>query len=914
MMAMRRCGAFLALVIGLGGASVTQARTLDLAFLPPPVDAHDICQQARDTLVNDFEIEGQAEELTDRLRILYLKRDIRRLQAEDADRWFYFIDTLIARLAEVDENFAGLDALLARISLYIDAGRLDDLRALGLIDALRARGEELTSEARLVLAQYYLSGIGVARDPAVGHGLILEAAYGGSANALLQLARLDVLGTPVAGWDAPLDLTVTMAFGGLLGQINATVCRRAERIAQEYLDGTLVTANPDIALAWFRFAADLGSATGAWRVVQHHLNADDPVKDNAEMLRYLNLAVARGIAITDSQADALKSTGALDATELRRILGFNQSQGDTRHRPSLSPLLQMAVNIDGLEADEDDSPYMQYLRELLELPDAPGFVHTALAKSVLVRRGRWQGEGEAMALLETAVRLGDGEGTRLLGKMLVRYRDDPRQLSRAINLLGLAVERYGLMQPMNDLDTLYRCQANDAPRLSEAQPWARSYAASLDRTVAVSATDLIALDPFKEPLTVAQIQTQALTGRIQALADHLQRVQIDRFARPEAGALWADRLDNSDQGLESFAELEFELATTPFERSRAVELFRRVYLNNGVTTALDLAIALVEDNAKHPDIAAEILDLLVRAGNRGEGAAIRLRARLLAPKVPARTVFEEYAQIIEKRGDFLALLFALPFVSDAVAEDYFDRAVSLMTCGTKDVAELGDARALRDDSDLSYHWQRISLVIEGGHVLSKLRLSDLQMQVFAKGAAPSAQDVYRRALAEGNDTARRSLFRLTADSDLESYDPAVAAGHLAALAQGAQVGDAVWALGQYRRAAPAVQAAADALFDIADLYRRAAETGDTRAKVDQALLLRDRARVPADLAASAALLIEAAEAGNGVAMLELGQVMGFGIGVARDVRGALGWLDRAAQLGQADAPALAALLRLGVAP
>jgi len=893
--------------------ATAQARTLDLAFLPPTIEAQDICRPPRDLVINDLEVQGDDDELTNRLRILYLNRDIRRLQSQDAERWFAFIDTLISRLAGVDEDFAGTDELLARIALHIDAGRLDALRRAGLIDLLHARADQLSNEAGLVLAQYYLSGIGVAQDTVKGHALILEAAFGGSANALLQVARLELEGTPVAGWDAPLDLTVSMAFGGLLGQMNATVCRRAERIAQEYLDGTLVTVNAEIAHAWFRFAADMGSAVGAWRVVERHLSADDPEKDNAEMRHYLRLAAERGIAVSDGQIDALKSSGAVDEAELQRIIGFNHSEGAKRHRRSLSPLLNMAVNIDGIEADEDDSPFMLYLRELIELPATPGFVFTTLAKEVLVRRGRWAGEGEAMALLETAVRLRDDEGTRILGKMLVRYRDDPRQLGRAIDLLSEAVERHGLMEAMDDLDALYRCQANDAPRLPEAETWARSFRASLDRTVVVSATDLIALDAFKEPLKIAQVQTQALQGRIQSLANHTERTQVAPFARRDAHVLWADRLDGSDQGLEAFAELEFELATTPFERTRAVELFRRVYLNNGVTTALDLAIALIEDNAKHPEIADEIIDLLTRASNRGEGAAIRLKSRLLAPGIAPETIFAQYRQIIEDRGDFLALVFALPFVAPDVAEDYFDRAVSLMTCGTKDVAELGEAHALRDTADLSWHWRRISLIIEGGHVLSKLRLSDLQMEAYGEGAAPTVLEVFERALREGDASARRSLFRLTGDPDLETFDADSAARYLAALAQGVDA-DQVWALEQFRRADPAVRAAAATLFDLGDLYQRAAARGDTRARLDWALLRRDTARTTADLADSARLLSEAAEAGNSAAMVELGQVLGFGIGVPRDVGQALGWLARAEQLGQVRAAGLAQLLRLGVQP
>ncbi|WP_108483585.1 tetratricopeptide repeat protein [Oceaniglobus ichthyenteri] len=899
-----------AVFLSVMGTAPAQARTIELAFLPPALEPQDICRTPRDATEDDLTTEGGDEELTDRLRIQYLGRDIRRHQADDADRWFDWIDTLITRMAVVDENFVGSEELLARVALHIDAGRLDELRDAKLVDQLRQMSDQLTNNQRLIVAQYFMTGIGTARDEDFARELILAAAFGGNANALLQLAKLELEGKPVDGWDAPLDLTVTMAFGGLLGQLTPTVCGRAERIARQYEQGDVVSQNGQIAYAWYKFAADMGSATGAWRVVEYHLAADAIEKDNAVMLQYLRLAAQRGIAISEGQVDSLKSSGAIDEAELQRILGYNYSEDTGRHRPAVSPYFNLAVNIDGIEADPDDSLYMKYLRELIALPGTPGFVYTNLAKDILVRRGRWAGEAEAISHLETAVSLRDGEGTQILGKMLVRYRDDPARLNRAIDLLTEAVTRHGLSEAMDDLDALYRCQAPDAPRLREANTWARNYRAALHQTVGVSATDLIALDPFKEPLRIAQIQTQALQGRVQSLANYLERVQVDPFARDGAHRLWADRLDNSDQALEAFAELEFELATNPFERTLAVELFRRIYLNNGVTTALDLAIALTEDNAKDPAIAKEILDLLVRAGNRGEGAAIRLRARHLAPAISHRAVYEEYAQIIEDRGDFLALMFALPFVAPEKSADYFDRAVSLMNCGTKDVAELGDAHALRNAPDMAYHWQQVSLNIDGGHVLSKLRLSDLQMEVFDEGAAPSEMQVYQRALDEGDQTAHRRLYRLTGDPDLRTYNPGKAADHLAALAGSSVPGDQAWVLANYRKAVDEVRDFASGRFDINQLYQQVAREGDTDAKVEFAMLLRDTARTPGDLASSARLLEEAAEAGNGMAMLEFGYALGYGIGIPRNLDQALGWLERADQLGQARAASVAALLRL----
>ena len=889
--------------------SPVQADTLDLAFMPPAVVPQDLCIPGASEDEDDTDIGIGDNELTDALRIRYIQRDIRNLQAEDARRWFNFIMTLIDREAELDPGFAETGAVLARISLYIDAGRLDELRDLGLIEQLRQSARPLNNSARMALAQYYLNGTGVAQDAEYASNLIREAAYGGNPDALFSIARSILHGQPIAGWDAPLDMTVTLAFGGMLGQMNAGVCRHAEKIAQEYLNGDVVTRNPEIAYAWFKFGADLGGATAAWRMVEFHLEADAARKDNEEMLTYLQLAVARGIAVDAVQAEQIRVASDVDQDRLRAILGFNFSADDGRTRPSLSGYFQLAVNLDA-EKPTGDSPYQTYLTELTRFETAPGFVFTILAKEVLLRRGRWAGEAEAMEWLEEAARRRDPEGMQMLAGMLVRYRDDPVQLNRAVNLLAEAVSRFGWMPAMHDLDGLYRCQANAAPLIEQADHWATAYRATQSDTVGIAPNDLIALDPFKAPETIAQVQSQALQGDPQSLANFLERVQLDPLATDDAHRLWATRADGSVKGLENFARLEFALATNPAERDLAVELFRRIYLNNGVTTALDLSVALIDDNARDPAIADEIVKYLTNAGNRGEGAAINLLARVQGDRHSPQSVFQDFAQVIEDRGDFLALMFAIPYISLGQTDDYIDRAVSLMTCGTKDVTELSGAYAHLQTPEMAFHWDRIGLMMAGGNVLAKLALTDEQVDYFDEGAAPTQRQVFERALAEDDLTAHRSLFILTANPDLPSFDPVAAAEHLLALL--AFEDEDAFVLENYRLADPEVRAAVDARQDIGGLFQRAAQRGDIVAKRAYALVLRDTATSLADLQTSARWLQEAAEGGDIVAMAEFGRAMAFGIGLPQDRVVALTWLQQAERAGNADAAALAHLLRLEV--
>lgn len=881
------------------------AAPLDLAFLPPEVEEQNLCGNTRGPQEVHEGSPGDEDELTEIERARYLQRDIRRYQSTDPDRYFDFITTLRKRLSTSDDRFAGADEVIDLIGLHIDANRLEALEEAGLVAALAASRPTLDNGQRMQLAQYYLNGIGVPLDEATGFELVREAAFGGHPDALLLIARKMAEGRPLPGWDAPEELTVTMAFGGLLGQMDAGVCARAERIGREYLKGEIVRRNPDIGWAWYRFAADLGSASAAWRVVEYHLSANAEDQDIAEMQHYLQRAVARGIVVDDGAKGRLED-GGIDADTLREILAFNQPEDRGRRRPSLTPLLQTGVNIDAMETSLS-GPYLTYLREIAAIPNAPGRVFTQLSQELSVRLGRWAGEEEIMAQLEIATARNDPDGMRALAARLLRYRDDAQQLNRAIDLLTLAATRHRDAAAMSDLDTLFRCQAPEAPLLREAEPWARAYRATTHRMVALTPSNLMALDPYKDPWRLARLQSQALDGRTVSLANYLQLVQRDPIATETMQLIWADRTDNSDKTLEVFAKLEFELATNPAERALALEFFRRVYLNNGVTTALDLSVAMINDSGMSPAMAEEVRQLLRQASHRGEGAAIRLLARLGKTPEAERQVFDEFAQIIDDRGDFLAMMFALPYVAEAKRDDYFDRAVSLMACSTKDTDELGEAHAIHGTAEMSFHWREIGLAIEGYNTLSKLRLTNSQMAGFDTKRAPQPEVVVGRDRAADLQGQWR-LFHLTAGPDLESYDAVAAAAHFKTLVER---GDTLpRAFEQYLSAPPALRQAIDDALDFRLLVARAAQSGDPQAMWRHAQLLQSQATSAQALAEAIDALRAAALAGAVPAMSELGQMLAMGAGVPRDETEALEWLDKAATAGDRDAAERARWLRL----
>ena len=891
----------------LGLAQPVSAEKLALSFLPPDLPPSNVCnadpevREEGELQDGDLEIVPPGDTVLDDVeRIRFLVRDIRVLSEENAAEWATYIGALIDRRAEIDARFSEVDAAFVRAELLIKAGQLETLTASGLIAGIAAQSETLSNNQKVALARFMRRGIGVEADPEAADALLVEAGFAGSSGALLGILRRAMAGDPVDGWDLGPEETAILAFGGVVGQLNRGLCGRAERMAREYLGGDILEHNADLAYAWRVFAADMGGVQAAWRVVEHHLNGSAPQEDHATLVHYLNQAISGGVVVSPQDTAALVESGATTQEALRQMLGRRLAAEGRTGRRSAAHFFELQNNpiVDGIAPESDLS---RYLEEVIAIPGAPGVMFTRLAREVLVRQGRWAGEASAIALLKEAVARGDAEANVLLAQMMSRYRGDTAQMNGAEQLLLDAVSRYGHAPAMRVLDHHYRCRVANAPRLSEAAFWSDQYRASGVATVSASAGDVAKMHATLEPDTVARIQSDAVRNHSASKANLLQMMQSDPLVSNEALRYWASRVASSDNALEDFIRQEYELAATPVARDRAIALFRRIYLDVGQSISLDLAVALVEHAGRDTEVAAEIRGLLERSALRGEGAAIRLLQRLT--NADPQQVFDTYREVIERRGDFLAMMYAGPFVSDETFHDYIDRAVSVMNCSSKDVSEIADAYAARGLIDDAGRWLQVGLALEGGHVLSKLGLTDSQSEAFEEGLLPLVQ-----VENEGAKAIQRAFLGLSDPYD-RGFDPEEAGRLLVTLLDGRDAAARAWAFTQFARVDERVQAAVQASFDLAAAYEKAAGEGDAVAQYEFGMYLRHEAETPEDLTASAEWLLEAAKAGKAEAMAEYGFALGFGLGVEKDLKLALIWLQKAQGLGNARARDLAHMLR-----
>ncbi len=881
------------------------AERLSLSFLPPDLPPNNVCSAEAEVReegeLQDGDLEFSEEvSLEDEERLRLLSRDIRELTTDGAAEWTDYIEALIDWKADLDPDFAGIAADFERIALWIKAGRLAELKQGGLLTKIAADPSILSNAQKVEIARYLRTGLGIDRDQAAADALLVEAGFAGSAGALLAIVRLEMAGDPVQGWDLPLKDTATLAFGGLIGQVNRGLCGRAERMAREYLDGDILKPNTNLAYAWRVFAADMGGPRAAWRVVEHHLNGTAPSEDHEALLGYLNLAVANGFELGAAEASQLVDSGAVTEAALRVLLRRAPTAA-TSGRRSAAQYLELQVNPIG-SGISTDSDLRRYLTEALLVPGAPAVMYTRMAREVLLRDGQWDGEAEAFDLLTRAVALGDPQAMVILARIQSRNVTEPAQLMAAENLLLDAVSRFDHPPAMKALDDVYRCRLPQAPMMFEANYWADAYRATGLAAVSISPSDAARLNTDLEPEVVAKIQSMAVLNHSGSKANLLQMLQSDPTVSETTLRYWASRVASSDNSLEDFVIQEFSLALDAGARTQAVSLFRRAYLEIGPAISLDLAVALVEHAGRDPVVAQEVRGLLERAAQRGEGAAIRLLQRL--ENMSASDAYVKYAAEIESRGDFLAMMLAAPFTSDAKFSEHMGRAVSMMNCGTKDAAELADAYATRGMNDEAIHWVRVGLAMAHGHLLSKLGLSDLQGDVFAQGLDAS--------VIVGTD-ARNGLRRRYLEIShraTTAFDANSAADALIAMFEGEDDVLRAWAIVQYGAADWRVKEAVLKSFDVMQAIGQAANEGNSRAQFELAMLLRSDPNGLEDLVQSAVWLMGAAEAGHVEAMAEYGFALGLGLGVERDAKLALIWLAKAQSLGSTRAKDVAGMIRV----
>ena len=890
-----------ALSVGLITGSMVSAETVSLVFQPPEIAREPICIAGlADEQLELMWADWKGDALPDRAPDL-IRRDMKRLMDLNAIKWFSTIEKVYALLPSVDSQFTPDKAMLERASLLIAAGRLKELTNQRLVDQLMS--SKLGGSPRMLntLSDYLMQGIGIKQDKEKAVAMLVSAGYGGNADALLKIVMLQQAGTEVPGWDVPQDIAVTMAFGALVGKLDPMICDRVSRIAREYMNGTIVTRDVVMAETWFKFAADLGDTSSAWKVAEMHLRSEDLTKSNDVLIDYITMAADGGLPFAQVTLGRAYELGALvpqDIDHARALYAAAAQYGDRAGVVRNVLFLQSQAKADVSKLPE----YRAALAEMAKRADAPSWAFIGLAEIVLEEKGRWAGEEDAIALLKKAEALGDPDAEKRLTPIQFRHTKTSAEFYEIIDKVMATVHLQGEIDPMNGLKSAFACRSPNAPQREEAQYWEDISAATGTKTVEFSPEELLELIAKQDVNKIASLQSQALYGRPTAIAQYM--AVLDRSDAPVSQIkFWQEYAKRFEGVAVSRGRLERKFGKLGQNIGDPATYMRMAVAEGDISARIDLAETLMESDPKA--LAQEATEIILPLAATGNGSAIAMLLQTDPVNFPdPQSVFKAYAKIIEDRGNFDAILFALPLLSTTQQQaDYKGRATALTDCSFDQAIQIANSMGALGDQQGFTKWMDIAdfLSVEDGWSMAKL--GDTLHMYGDVSTVPQQINYFEAAYKTGSKTAINRLITAYSKPELPNYNPGRSADLFIDLLSKVDTADLPHTLARIAATPDAISAAVYAKIDVEALYQTAAEAGSPVAMFELGKLIRVRAISADELTVATDWIGKSANLGEVDAMVAYADAFAFGIGITASREQALVWLTKAAEAGNQEAVA-----------
>ncbi|MEK1889956.1 MAG: hypothetical protein AAAB35_20815 [Phyllobacterium sp.] len=902
-----RClGVIVAAGLALSPASSAAAdiEQLVIEFLPPAVDSKPVCvQRAADADVVETWTAWNGKALPKQDSWIIM-REAQRLRDIDAAQYFPIVRRILDLLPTIDKKLTPQSLEAERITLYLRAGKAIELQASGLIEKLLARGETNAPKDLFLAAQLMLNGVAAERDKAKALSYLVLAAYGGNPDALLELAKRNLEGERIDGWQVDPSLAVTMAFGSMVGKLDPGICDRVARIAREYEKGEIVKGNARIAERWRRFAADLGDGNAAWRVARYHLESADIVKDNALLLHYLQFAADQGVAVAQSELAHVYEVGAIVGKDLAKSEFYYQKAAATGHRNSLIRLVNFYEDKSDAVAQ---AKYLDSLNALAAMPDPPGWVFSKLGDLALDEKGIWSGEADAMPYYEKGAKLRDMSAMRKLAEMRLRHGSQDGQFDDGINLLLAVVDSFGQTEAMLDLRDAYLCRAPDGPQLDKAAYWTNATKDLVSSGWSAQSVEDLARDP--DPTTLAALQSEALYGQPNSVAAYLWYLKASR-AKSDVIAEWQSRVAQRPEAQAAFANLWLKAATDDEGRRQALALLLDA-AEKGVSSArLDAAEAVFSSFAHDPVLVQKAKTYLLAEAQAGSGRAMDLLSTNTKGAMSAADIHAKYAATIAARGDAEALIFAARYTGGADDRNsLLKRAGLTMNCSFEAALNLANAYASFGEFEDAKNWMTTAEAFATGKPWRFRMLAEAYNGYANGGQQAQATRLFELAAMNGDAKAEQYLLKLYTDPKSPSYAPQKATDTMVSVIKGASPEHIVATLARLERTHKAIHDQVLGRVDLALLYANAAKAGDP-------VGMRELGKLKLSLGGSAEARLaqnmfqEAAEAGDAEAMVLLAKNYAFGIGTEPSFASAKTWLERAAERDNREAKEMLAVMAL----
>jgi len=702
----------IARMIGFGGmflsltASSSLAAPVSIEFLPPKLAPGKVCtQRATDAVVVDRWTHWDRTALPSEMASWLILREAQRLRDIDVKGNFDLVDRILT-LWSKRKDVAPDAGQLVRAELLLRAGRLKELKESGLLDQILATAEKGSPKHLAIAADLILSGVVTNGDTEKAKSYLVRAAQGANPDALLELAKRNLDGETVTGWNVEPSLAVTIAFGAMLGAVDPGICDRMTRIAREFEKGEIVTADRRIAEMWLQLAADLGDGNAAWSVARYHLESTAVVKDNAILLHYLQMAADSGVLSAQIEFGRVLQKGAIIAQNEKRAVQYFERAAAGGNRQGLISL------VDIYDTDKVDplmqAHYVATLKELASLKNPPAWTYTRLGNIALDEQGAWAGEKEAHEYFQKGANLTEPASMRNLALLRLRHAESGDNFIEGVNLLRSVVDNFGPSQAMKDLGDAYLCRNPKGPSPQEAHYWW-----DMDGTRklgGLSGASLDALLRKGDANEIAQLQSDAVNGVSFARAAYLRYLQIKG---DDTGGIsdWTDKVSADKAAQIAYAKIQFEAALDPASKHQKIMLYLEA-AENGDAMSKTAAARAARAAFPHDGALQATANVLFRqSAEAGIGEAMAF----LAQQESKDVIYHRYENVIRSKGDANAQLFASTMISDiAVKRELVRRAASIADCRFEQAVSIAGAFVSVGEDQQASKWRQIGEDLSGG--------------------------------------------------------------------------------------------------------------------------------------------------------------------------------------------------------
>ncbi|WP_454857082.1 tetratricopeptide repeat protein [Rhizobium binxianense] len=882
------------------------ASPVSVEFLPPAIESKEVCVQR----LSDADVIGKWKawdgKALPKEAPWLLMREAQRLRDIDAAAYFPVVSRIFDLLPKADPSEKAEDLDAERITLYLRAGRIEELKKSRLIDNLMARGAKNSPKDLNLAAQLILNGVTPERDEQKALSYLVDAAYGGNPDALLELARRNINGETIDGWMVDPSLAVTMAFGAMVGKLDAGICDRVTRIAREYEKGDIVAMDRHISEQWLRFAADLGDGNAAWKVARYHLESADIEKDNKLLIHYLQYAADHGVIAAQSEIAHAYEVGAIVPRDLAKSEFYYKKAVSAGHRNSLIRL----TNLYETSADKDaHEKFVDGLRQLAGLQDPPGWAFSKLGNLVIEEKGIWAGESEAAAYFEKGTTLRDMTSMVNLADIRFRHGGESGAFDDGINLLMAVLDNFGRTDAMIRLRDAYLCRAASGPQTEQAAYWADAAKDSISS--GWSARTVEALADVPNPTTTAELQSQALNGQANAVAAYLWYLQASK-ADAAAIAEWQNRVSADPDAEIALADLMLQVATDNAGRRKVLDMLARTAqagVSRAKTKAAEIILTWFADDAA---LVGQAEAYLAAEAARGSGEAMELLSTKTG-KHSAADVYAQYAATIEERGDAEAMIFAARQVSDPDAKRaYLIKAGSTIDCSFDSSLALANTYLSFGDQPQARRWMDTAEAFSTTKSWRMRLLAEAYANFPAGSGESDSMRLFEAAAAGGDSRAEQYLLKTYMDAKSRYFSQQKAADLMVAVISDASPKEVVANLARLERSHKAIREQVLGRIDVVSLYEKAALAGDPVGMREYGKLKLARMTAPGDAVIARDMFQKAADNGDPESMVLLAKNYAFGIGTEPSLASARRWLQQAASLGNQEAKEMLAVMTVGV--